>query len=58
MRADLVETAQKTLEGEAGKEELETNVQQLVSTKTQELQVNICSHFCIGTLKVQRLYWV
>ena len=43
VRADLVETAQKTLEGEAGKEEIETNVHHLVSQKTQELQVSSSS---------------
>lgn len=39
VRADLVETAQKTLEGEARKDVVETNVYHLVGQKTQELQV-------------------
>ena len=41
MRADLVEAAQKTLEGEAGKEEIETDVNRLVGQKTQELNVRM-----------------
>lgn len=39
VRADLVDAAQKTLEGEAGKDKIETDVHQLVSQKTQELNV-------------------
>ena len=39
VRADLVETTQKTLEGQAKREQQEANVQQLVDKKTSELQV-------------------
>ena len=39
VRADLVETTQKTLEGQARREQQEANVQQLVDKKTSELQV-------------------
>jgi hypothetical protein len=37
----LVDAAQKTLEGEAGKDEIEANVHRLVAQKTQELSVRI-----------------
>ena len=39
VRADLVETTQKTLEGRARQEQQDANVQQLVDKKTSELQV-------------------
>lgn len=39
VRADLVEMTQKTLEGQARREQQEANVQQLVDKKTSELQV-------------------
>ena len=39
VRADLVETTQKTLEGQARREQQDANVQQLVDKKTSELQV-------------------
>ena len=39
VRADLMETTQKTLEGQARREQQEANVQQLVDKKTSELQV-------------------
>ena len=39
VRADLVETTQKTLEGQARWEQQDANVQQLVDKKTSELQV-------------------
>ena len=39
VRADLVETTQKTLEGQARQEQQDANVQQLVDKKTSELQV-------------------
>ena len=37
VRADLVETTQKTLEGQARREQQDANVQQLVDKKTSEL---------------------
>ena len=39
VRADLVETAQKTLEGEGEKDIQEANVRQIVERKTSDLQV-------------------
>ena len=39
VRADLVETTQKTLEGQAKREQQDANIQQLVDKKTSELQV-------------------
>ena len=39
VRADLVDAAQKTLEGEAGKDEIEASVHRLVAQKTEELNV-------------------
>ena len=34
-----MEAAQKTLEGEVGKDQVDTNIQHLVNQKTQELNV-------------------
>ena len=39
VRSDLVETAQKTLEGQARQEIQDANIQQLVDKKTSDLQV-------------------
>ena len=39
LRADLVETAQKTLENEVGNQESESNIQHLISQGTAELRV-------------------
>ena len=39
VRADLVDTAQRTLEGEAARESQESNVKELVEKRTQKLQV-------------------
>ncbi len=51
VRADLVETAQRTLEGEEKRASQEESIRQLVLHKTQELQVvhsskitNACQH--------------
>ena len=52
VRADLVETTQKTLEGQARREEQEANVQQLVDKKTSELQV------CDTTKVFRHCVWV
>ena len=41
VRADLVDTAQRTLEGEAAREAQETNVKELVEKRTQQLQVSL-----------------
>ena len=39
VRADLVETAEKTLMGESAKEEQEGNIHHLVEHRTSQLQV-------------------
>ena len=39
VRADLVDTAQRTLEGEAARETHEANVKELVEKRTQQLMV-------------------
>lgn len=48
MRADLVETAQRTLEGEAAREMQESNVKELVEKRTQQLQVCLGMHIDTG----------
>lgn len=50
VRADLVDAAQKTLEGEAGKDQIETNVHQLVNQKTQELNVRSSQHILMALI--------
>lgn len=39
VRADLVETAQRTLEGEVAREMQESSIKELVEKRTQQLQV-------------------
>ena len=41
VRADLVDTAQRTLEGEAARETHEANVKELVEKRTQQLMVSL-----------------
>ena len=48
VRADLVDTAQRTLEGEAARETHEANVKELVEKRTQQLMV------CKNTRKFSR----
>ena len=67
VRADLVETTQKTLEGQARREQQDANVQQLVDKKTSELQVCDISRemlhdwveyvclLCLGSIKQDHL---
>ena len=44
MRADLVDTAQRTLEGEAAREMQESSVKELMEKRTQQLQVCLEMH--------------
>ena len=41
VRADLVDTAQRTLEGEVAREMQESNVKELVEKRTHQLQVGV-----------------
>ena len=52
VRADLVDTAQRTLEGEAARETHEANVKELVEKRTQQLMV------CKNTRKFNRFVQV
>lgn len=47
VRADLVDTAQRTLEGEAAREMQEANVKLLVEKRTHQLQVHVQVCVCV-----------